>query len=109
MKKPVKNKEKNLKLHCSYDLCELIQSRYDENNNTFNISIDGSPKEIKVSNPTAGVSVYLESANWLKENVLSFKGKTLYLFDTFPIPAQSAYEASKKMCTRYKNIFIEFA
>ncbi len=108
MNKPVKVIENKLKLNHEYDLCELIKSRYNENDGSFNISIDGEPHEIKVSNPSAGVSVYLNSKNWLKENILSFKGKTLYLFGTFPIPAQSVYEYSKKMYTRYKDIFIKF-
>jgi len=105
MKQPAISQK--LKLNQSYDLCELIQSRYDESTDTFHIDIEGNPKEVKVSNPAAGVSVYLKSKNWL-ESILSFKGKTLYLFGRFPIPAQMQYQASRKNCMRYKNIFVQF-
>ena len=108
MNKPV-IPSNQLKLNCTYDLCELIQNRYNEHTGLFDIVIEGEPHEVKVTNPSAGISLYMNTKkDWLKESILSFKGKTLYLFGTFPIPAQMQYQTSRKNCTRYKNIFVQF-
>ena len=91
-----------------YDLCELIQSRYNEDSGTFNLPAAGI-NCITISNPRAGgISITLQKGADLAKKLLSFKGKTLYIWEKFPVPAQAVFESSKKVCTRYRDIFIEF-
>lgn len=103
------NVQNNLTLHKKYDLCELIQSRYDESSNSLNPKVDDY-NMVTISNPRAGGSITLEKGqNFISTKLLSFKGKTLYLWDRFPIPAQAAFAASKKVSARYRDIYIEFS
>ena len=107
-KAAISNTDKDLILNAKYDLCELITSRYDESTDMFNIPTAGI-KRITISNPRAGgISITLQKGADLAKKLLSFKGKTLYIWEKFPVPAQSIFESSKKMSTRYRDIFIEF-
>ena len=107
MKKVIAIKD-NLVLHKKYDLCDLIKSKYNETSNALDLPI-GDFNEITISNPRAGGSITVKRGQAFSNNhLMSFKGKTLYLWDKFPIPAQCVFEASNKLCTRYRDIFIEF-
>ncbi len=102
------NLEQQLDLHKKYDLCELIQSRYNENTGLFNLPINNY-HEVTISNPKAGgVCITLDKGQSKISSLLSFKGRTLYLWDRFPIPAQTIFATSKNISTRYRDIFIEF-
>ena len=103
------NVQNNLSLHEKYDLCELIQSRYDESSETIDLPIDNF-NMVTISNPKAGGSITLQRGQkFINAKLMSFKGKTLYLWEKFPIPAQCVFAASKKISTRYRDIFIEFS
>ena len=89
-----------------YDLCELIKSRYDESTGIIDVPVDAN--EVTVCNQRdGGISITLQRGEkLLKKPLLKFKGQTLYLWDCFPIPAQTVFESSKKMWTRYRDISI---
>lgn len=99
-----------ISLNNKYDLGDIIQSRYDESSGLFNLPIDTEVKQVTIFNPRAGASITLRKGKQLFNNtkLMSFKGKTLYLWDHFPIPAQMTYEGCKKMCSRYRGISIQF-
>ena len=100
----------SITLHRQYDLSELIQSRYDESSGLFNLPVSGEIKQITIFNPRAGASITLQKGQKLIDSTLmSFKGKTLYVWDHFPVPAQAAYEGCRKTESRYRGITVEFS
>ena len=103
-------KTDTISLNNTYDLGDIIQSRYDESSGLFNLPIDREVKQVTIFNPRAGASITLQKGQKLFNNskLMSFKGKTLYLWDHFPVPAQASYESCKKMCSRYRGISIQF-
>lgn len=99
-----------LTLNRKYDLCELIQSRYKEDCKAFDIPIRDDINVITVTNiRDGGTSITLQRGpKLLHKPLMTFRGKTLYLWDCFPIPAQTVFESSKRMSTRYRDISVEF-
>ena len=97
-------------LNHKYDLCELIQSRYSEDSDVLNIPVRDDINEVTVTNKRGGgISITLQRGpKLLHKPLMTFKGKTLYLWDCFPIPAQTVFESNDRMCTRYRDISVEF-